>query len=96
MSKQRFMKIMSWYLIISMVLQMLPINLIAVAMAESGSTPVPTETVVSDAAETEPGEAQSENNQGLIYRTVSFGDYADEVMVADGNGLGEVGRAGAQ
>ena len=47
MSKQRFMKIMSWYLIISMVFQMLPVNLL-VAWAESGAEAPVTETVPAE------------------------------------------------
>ena len=61
MAKQRIMKILSWYLIISMVFQMLPINLL-VAYADSGSETL--QTVSETMGEGESGSPNDADSEG--------------------------------
>ena len=63
MAKQRIMKILSWYLIISMVFQMLPINLL-IAYADSGSETLQTVSETTGEGESgSPNDADSEGDE---------------------------------
>ena len=64
MNKQRFMKIMSWYLIISMIFEMLPTSLIAAAIADSGNDAQTIMTVNENAGEADPAAADTAGTGG--------------------------------
>ena len=98
MSKQRIMKILSWYLIISMIFEMLPTSFIAAALAESGNDAQPIMTVNDGTAETDAG---GSGEQAGAAETIAVSGSSDSSVSDDGDGWSsftsdETGRSQAQ